>query len=66
MEERLLRYELGEIRRMHDEQHYKCVFKEYLSKQLKRMGLPTRVSRFELAEKVRELESKLPKFEKSF
>ncbi len=59
MEERLSRYELGEIKRMHDEQHYKCVDPEYLAQQLKRMGLPPKVSRFELAEKIRELESQL-------
>lgn len=41
---------------MHDEQHYKCVDPEYLARQLKKIGLPSKVSRFELAERVRELE----------
>jgi len=59
MEERLSRYDLGEIKRMHDEQHYKCVDPKYLAQQLKRMGLPLNVSRFQVAERVRELEREL-------
>lgn len=62
MEEKLLsRYELGEIMRLHDEQHSKCVNPEYLTRQLKRIGLPPNVSRFEVAEKISELERKLCK-----
>jgi hypothetical protein len=59
MEERLTRYELGAIMQMHDEQHYKCVNQEHLAEQLRRMGLPPRVSRFQVAERVRELEKGL-------
>jgi len=59
MAERLTRYELGIIIQMHDQQHYKCVDQEYLAQQLRRMDLPPHVSRFELAEKVRELERKM-------
>jgi len=61
MEEKLSRYELGEIRRMHDEQYYKCVNPEYLAQQLERIGLPPKVSRFELSERIRELERELSK-----
>ena len=57
MEERLSRYELGEIKRMHDERHYKCVDQKYLAQQLERIGLPPKVSRFQVAERVRELEN---------
>ena len=59
MEEKLSRYKLGEIQRMHDEQHYKCVDQQYLAQQLKRIGLPPKVSRFQVAERVREFERKL-------
>lgn len=59
MEEKLSRYELGEIKRMHDEQHYKCVDPSYLAQQLERIGLPQKVSRFQVAGRVRELERKL-------
>ncbi len=55
MEERLTRYELGMIIRMHDEQNYRCVTQEYIAQQLKRIGLPPNASRFEVAQKVREL-----------
>ena len=59
MAERLTRYELGMIVQMHDEQHYKCVDKEYLAQQLGRIDLPPNVSRFELAERVKELEREI-------
>ncbi|MBS3151398.1 hypothetical protein J4443_03410 [Candidatus Woesearchaeota archaeon] len=59
MAEGLTRYELGIIKQMHDEQHYKCVNQEYLAQQLRRIDLPPNVSRFDLAEKVRELERKI-------
>ncbi len=61
MEEKLSRYDLGEIERMHDEQHYKCVNPEHLAQQLRRIGLPPQVSRFELSERIRELKRKLNK-----
>jgi len=61
MEEKLSRYELGEIRRLHDEQHYKCVNPEYLAQQLARIDLPPEVSRFEVAQRISELERKLDK-----
>jgi len=59
MEERLTRYELGIIQKMHDEQNYRCVSQEYLTQQLKRIDLPPEVSRFQVAERVRELEKEL-------
>lgn len=59
MVERLTRYELGMIQQMHDEQHYKCIDPKYLAQQLKRMGLPPKVSRFELAERIRKIEREI-------
>ena len=59
MAERLTRYELGMIKQMHDEKYYKCVDQEYLAQQLRRIDLPPEVSRFELAEKVGELEREI-------
>ena len=59
MAERLTRYELGMIQKMHDEQHYKCVDPEYLAQQLKRIDLPQEVSRFDLSQKVKELEREI-------
>ena len=56
---KLSRYELGEIKRLHDEQHYRCASAEYVAQQLKRIGLPSNASRFEVAEKIRELEKGL-------
>ncbi len=58
MEERLTRYELAEIKRMYNEQHYRCLDPKFLAQQLKRIDLPPNVSRFELAERVREIERK--------
>ena len=54
--EKLTRYEIGLIQQMHDEQQYRCVDQAYLTQQLNRIGLPEKVSRFELAQKVIELE----------
>ena len=54
--EKLTRYEIGLIQQMHDQQQYKCVDPAYLVQQLKRIDLPEKVSRFELAQKVIELE----------
>lgn len=59
MEEKLSRYELCEIKRLHDEQHYRCVTPKYVAQQLARIGLPSKVSRFEVAQKISELEKKL-------
>jgi len=56
MNETLTRYDLGEIRRLHDEAHYRQVTPDYVAKQLARIGLSKDVSRFEVAERVRELE----------
>ena len=61
MEEKLSRYELGEIQRMHDEQHYKCIDPKYLAQQLAQIGIPPKVSRFGLSERIRELERELSK-----
>jgi len=59
MADKLTRYELGMIKQMHDRQHYTCVDPKYLAEQLKRIDLPPRVSRFELAERVREIEQRV-------
>lgn len=59
MSKPLSRYELGEIMRIHDEQHYRCVDKKYVTKQLEKIYLPPNASRFDVADKVRELERKL-------
>ena len=56
MVERLSRYELGEIQRLHDEQHYRCASPEYVADQLKRIGLPARCSRFQVAMRIEEIE----------
>ena len=61
MEEGLSRYDMGEIQRIHDEQHYRCVTPEYVAKQLARIGLPPEASRFEVAQRISELEKKLDK-----
>ena len=53
----LSRYELGEIKRIHDTFHYMCVSIEYLSQQLERIGLPPRVSRYDVAQRVRGIEN---------
>ena len=59
MEERLTRYQLGIIEKIHDEAHYNGVTQEYLAQQLERIGLPPRVSRFNLAQRIKELERQL-------
>ncbi len=56
MVERLTRYELGIIQQTHDRQHYTCASSEYVAKQLKRIDLPPEASRFEVAERIREIE----------
>ena len=61
MKERLTRYELGRIQQMHDTQHYMCVDPGYLAKQLARIDLPPRVSRFTLAQRIKELEAEMAK-----
>ena len=57
MEEKLTRYQLGEIHQMHDTAHYKCVDPNYLAKQLARIGLPPNVSRFDLSQRIKEIEA---------
>lgn len=57
----LSRFELGEIQRMHDQRHYMCTPPEYLAEQLARIGLTPNASRFEVAQRVSELERKLGK-----
>lgn len=56
MEEKLSRYELGEIEKIWDEKYYRCVGSAYLDKQLEKTGLSRKVSRFQVAEKVRAVE----------
>jgi hypothetical protein len=53
---RLTRYKLGIIKEMHDRADYTSVDKDYLAQQLRRIGLPPKVSRFELAQRIKELE----------
>ena len=57
--EYLSRFELAEIRRMHDEQGYKCINKEHLAEKLAQIGLPPHVSRFEVSERIKELERRI-------
>ncbi len=52
----LSRYDLRMINEMHDQQGYMCVDQEYLAQQLRRIGLLPNASRFEVAERVRQLE----------
>ncbi len=59
MEEKLSRYELGQIRQMHDRAHYTCVSPEYLAQQLERIDLPPKVSGFDLTQRIKQLENKL-------
>ena len=56
-EVRLTRYELGQISKMHDEAHYRCIDRKDLAKQLEMIGLPARTSRFDLAQRLREIEA---------
>ena len=56
MGERLTRYDLGDIKQTHDRAHYTCVSPDHLAQQLRRIGLPPNASRFEVAEKVRQIE----------
>ena len=55
---KLSRYELGEIKKLHDEQHYRLVSPEYVDSQLRRIGLSRTASRFEVAERTKEIERK--------
>ena len=55
-EVRLTRYELGQISQMHDEVDQKCINREELAKQLQIIGLPPKVSRYNLAQRLREIE----------
>lgn len=59
--ERLTRYKLGIIRQMHDSAHYTWVSQEYLTEQLARVGLPSKVSRFQLAQRIEEIELRMEK-----
>ena len=56
-ERRLSRYELGQIQEMHDQINYKCIDRKNLTEQLKIIGLPSRISRFDLAQRLREIEN---------
>ncbi len=58
MAEKLTRYEMGEIRKLHDAFGYGCrkVSRDYLTQQLARLGLPSRVSRFDLTQRIRGIE----------
>ena len=57
-ERRLSRYELGQIHEMHDQINYKCIDRKNLTEQLKIIGLPSRISRFDLAQRLKEIENK--------
>jgi hypothetical protein len=58
MAEKLTRYEMGEIGKLHDafSYGYKAVSRDYLTQQLARLGLPSRVSRLNLAQRIKEIE----------
>ena len=53
---RLTKYELGQISQMHDEVNQKCINREELAEQLQIIGLPPKVSRYDLAQRLREIE----------
>ena len=57
MGERLTRYELGTIKQSHDRAHYTCIKADDLAHQLKKIGLPPDASRFEVAERIRQIEN---------
>ena len=56
MEERLTRYELGEIKQTHDRAHYINIDTNDLAHKLKRIGLSPNASRSEVVERVRQIE----------
>ena len=56
MAEKLTRYEMGAIQKLHDNAHYMCVSRDYLTQQLARLNLPMHVSRFDLAQRIKEIE----------
>ena len=58
-DERLTRYDLGIIQKMHDEQHYTCADRKDLAEQLEKIGLPSNVSRFDLAQKIKQIEGEI-------
>jgi len=57
--ERLSRYDLGQIKKLHDEQDCRSVTREYVDYQLGRIGLRRDASRFEVAERIKELERRI-------
>lgn len=59
---RISRFELGMIYKMHDEKHYRCADSVYLAQQLNKIGLPSKVSRFELAERIKEIEREIKRY----
>lgn len=59
MAKSLSRYELGVIRKLHDETHYREASLDYLAYQLARIGLPANVSRFRVAQRIKELEREI-------
>ena len=63
MIERLSRYQLGQIKKLHDEAHYRNVTPEDVTRELARIGLHSPCSRFQVAERVRELERGIQKRE---
>ncbi len=59
MQEKLTRYELGIINEMHDKAHYTCINQKYLAQRLNRLNLPLNVSRFNLAQHIKEIETRI-------
>tara|TARA_Y100000294_G_C8396898_1_gene273141 strand:+ start:174 stop:365 length:192 start_codon:yes stop_codon:yes gene_type:complete len=55
--ERLTRYDLGKIQKLHDTFNYNCASRTHLNQQLERIGLPPNASRFEVAMRKREIEA---------
>lgn len=61
MEEGLTRYELGTIKQAHDRAHYTCITADELARQLRRIDLPYDASRFDVAERIRQIEKDMEK-----
>ncbi|MBU2458801.1 MAG: hypothetical protein ABIJ58_03160 [Nanoarchaeota archaeon] len=59
MEEGLTRYELGMIRKVQDQAHYTCVSPDSLAQQMQRVCLLSNDSRFNLAQRIKQIEGEL-------
>ena len=50
---------MGVIQQMHDTMHYNCTTQKDLKKQLSRLGLQPPVSRYDVAQRIKEIESRM-------